>query len=102
MPYMQQHVRALDIPDFFTHLVPLIEVSLTTPGTGPTTGVIAPGVLYEATTWQAGIEALIPANGATRKIQGTGVIAQFHLFLDDIFPDSIGKPLFNTDLWGQR
>ena len=102
LPYMQQHVRALDIPDFFTHLVPLVEVSLTTPEIGPTTGVIAPGVLYEAETWQAGIEAVIPANSATRARQGTGVIAQFHLFLDDIFPNSLGKPLFNTDLWGQR
>ncbi len=102
MPYLQQHVKALDTPGFFTRLVPLVEVSLSTPEIGPTTGTISPGVLYEADTWQVGIEAMIPANAATRQSQGTGVIAQFHLFLDDIFPESLGKPLFNTDLWGQR
>ncbi len=102
MPYLQQHVKALDIPDFFTHLLPLVEVSMTTPQIGPTIGTISPGVLYEADVWQAGIEAMIPANGATRKSQGTGFLVQFHLFLDDIFPNSLGKPLIDKDLWGQR
>ncbi|MFI5020508.1 MAG: hypothetical protein ACHQRJ_02490 [Alphaproteobacteria bacterium] len=102
MPYMQQHVKALDIPAFFNRLVPLVEVSLSTPQVGPTTGTISPGFLYEAEAWQLGIEAIIPANAATRQSQGTGVLVQFHLFLDDLFPHSLGKPLFNTDLWGQR
>jgi hypothetical protein len=99
MPYLQQHVKALDLPGFFSHLVPLVEVSLSTPSNGPTTGTVSPGVLYEADTWQAGIEAIIPANAATRQTQGTGFIVQFHLFLDDIFPDSLGKPLIDKDLW---
>ena len=95
MPYLQQNVKALDMPAFFTHLIPLVEVSFASPTHGPTTGTIAPGVLYEGGTWQAGVEALIPANSATRQSQGTGFIVQFHLFLDDIFPNSIGKP-FST------
>jgi hypothetical protein len=99
MPYLQQHVKALNIPAFFTHLVPLVEFAMSTPTTGPTIGTIAPGVLYEAATWQAGVEALIPASAATRQLQGTGFIVQFHLFLDDIFPESLGKPLINTNLW---
>jgi hypothetical protein len=99
MPYLQQHVKALEVPDLFTRLIPLVEVSLSTAPNAPTTGIIAPGILYEADVWQAGIEALIPANSATRKTQGTGVIVQFHLFLDDIFPHSLGKPLFDTNLW---
>jgi hypothetical protein len=94
IPYLQQHVKALEMPEFFTHLLPLVEISMSTPEHGGTaTGIVAPGVLYEANTWQAGIEALIPANAATRQTQGVGFIVQFHLFLDDIFPDSIGKPL---------
>jgi hypothetical protein len=102
MPYLQQHVKALDMPDFFTHLLPLVEVSMATPQLGPTIGTISPGVLYEADVWQAGIEAMIPANSATRKSQGTGFLVQFHLFLDDIFPNSLGKPLIDVDLWQQR
>lgn len=99
MPYLQQNVKALNMPAFFTHLIPLVEASFASPTHGPTTGTIAPGVLYEGGTWQAGIEALIPATSATSQSQGTGFIVQFHLFLDDIFPNSLGKPLIDTNLW---
>jgi hypothetical protein len=99
LPYLQQHVKALNLPAFVGRLVPLVEVSLSTPPSDPTTGTIAPGVFYEADTWQAGIEALIPANGPTRRSQGTGVIAQFHVFLDDVLPSSLGRPLIDKDLW---
>jgi hypothetical protein len=103
MPYLQQNVKALNVPRFFTRLVPLVEVSLSTPTNGPTTGTtigtISPGVLYEGDTYQVGVEAMIPANAATRQSQGTGFIVQFHLFLDDLLPNSLGKPLFDTDLW---
>jgi hypothetical protein len=102
MPYMQQQVKALDIPDFFTHLVPLVEVAMSSPQNGPTTGTIAPGFLYEGRSYQVGVEAIIPANGATRQTQGTGVLVQFHLFLDDLFYKTIGKPLFDVNLWGEQ
>jgi len=99
MPYLQQHVKALDVPEFFTRLVPLVEISFTSPTRGPTTGTISPGILYESDKWQFGVEAIISGNHATRLSQGTGVLLQFHLFLDDIFPNSLGKPLFDTNLW---
>ena len=99
MPYLQQHVKALDIPAFVGRLVPLVELSFTSPPHGHTTGTVAPGVFYEADNWQVGAEALIPANSATRQRQGTGFIVQFHLFLDDLFPDSIGRPLIDRNLW---
>ena len=95
MPYMQQHVKALDIPEVFTHLIPLVEFAYSRPTGGPTTGTISPGLLYEADSWQIGAEAVIPANGTSRQTRGTGFIVQFHLFLDDVLPDSLGKPLFN-------
>jgi hypothetical protein len=38
-----------------------------------------------------GMEAIIPVNRFSG--HGTGVIAQFHLYLDDIFPTTIGQPL---------
>ncbi|HEY1723417.1 MAG TPA: hypothetical protein VGG27_19390 [Magnetospirillaceae bacterium] len=94
IPYLQQHVKDLGLPDFVGHLTPLVEVTMSSPNGQPTTGTIAPGVLYDADTWQFGIEATIPANSATWQSQGFGFIAQFHLFLDDILPNSLGKPLF--------
>ncbi len=96
-PYLQQNVKAGDL-GFLGNTVALVEMTFTTPQGGPvhqpTTGTIAPGFLYEGDTWQFGLEMTIPANGATREFQGVGVLGQFHLFLDDIFPDSLGKPLF--------
>ena len=94
IPYLQQHVKDLGLPGFLGHLTPLIEVALSRPAGLATTGTISPGILYDADTWQFGVEANIPANNATRQSQGVGFIAQFHLFLDDIFPASLGKPIF--------
>ncbi len=94
IPYLQQHVKDLGLPGFIGHLTPLVEVSLSSPHGQPTTGIVSPGLLYDADTWQFGVEANIPANNATRAGQGTGFIAQFHLFLDDIFPNSLGQPIF--------
>lgn len=94
MPYLTQHVQALPVPGFFNHLIALVEFSYAAPTGQPTTGVIAPGIYYVGETFQVAAEAVIPANAATRATQGTGFIVQFHLFLDDILPNSLGKPLF--------
>ena len=95
LPYLNRHVQAIGLPEFFAHLVPTIEIAMSTPDRGGTaTGTISPGVFYEAATWQAGAEAMIPINHTTRQTQGTGFIVQFHLFLDDLLPNSLGRPLF--------
>jgi len=100
MPYLQQHVKALNIPQWVTRLIPLVEVSMTAPDVGPTTGTIAPGLLYEANTWQLGAEAILPANSASRQLQGTGFLIQFHVFLDDLAWKTFwGKPIIKKDLW---
>ena len=40
---------------------------------------------------QFGVEAIIPATKASGK--NVGIIAQLHFYLDDLFPNSIGRPL---------
>jgi hypothetical protein len=99
MPYMQQNVKALHIPQFLTRLTPLVEVAMTSPDVGAPTGTISPGVLYDAPTWQLGAEAVIPANATTWQQQGTGFIIQYHLFLDTFYKSWFGKPLINRNLW---
>jgi hypothetical protein len=42
---------------------------------------------------QFGIEAQIPVNRASGS--HVGVLFDAHLYFDDIFPNSLGKPLFN-------
>jgi hypothetical protein len=98
MPYLKSSVVDLGLPDFVNHLIPLVEATLQTPlsntftsGT-QTTGTINPGVIWVSNTFQFAVEALIPIN----RQSGTnvGVVAQLHLYLDDIDPRGIGKPIF--------
>jgi len=98
MPYLKSSVVDLQLPDFFNHLVPIVEASFQTPvannlntGIG-TTGTINPGVIWVGNKFQVGLEAIVPINRASGS--GVGVMAQLHLYLDDIFPNSIGRPLF--------
>ena len=100
MPYLKSAVVDLGLPDFINHLIPIVEAQLATPvanfadsGT-QTTGTINPGVIYVGSTYQVGVEAIIPVN----RDSGTniGVMGQLHLYLDDMFPNSIGRPLINT------
>jgi hypothetical protein len=97
IPYLQSQVRDVGLHGFLGHLIPLVELAYSSPASAPsnlgTQLVFAPGVIYEGDSFQFGVEALIPANKASGS--NVGVIAQFHLFFDDLFPNSLGKPLFN-------
>jgi hypothetical protein len=76
--------------------VPLVEFALQTPLNGPlagqTTGTINPGVIWVGRYLQFGVEAIVPINTASGV--DIGVRAQAHLFLPQIFPNTIGKPIF--------
>lgn len=100
MPYLKSAVVDLGLPDFANHLVPVVEAQFSTPMSNTadsgtkTTGTINPGIIYVGKTYQVGVEAIVPIN---RDSGGNiGVIGQLHLYLDDIFPDSIGRPLIST------
>lgn len=93
--YLQNQIKDFGLPEPLAHLVPLVEVDWTSPATtpsnSPTTWTAAPGVIYLRTWYQVGVEALVPLN----KAAGTnvGFVVQFHVFLDDLYPNSIGAPL---------
>jgi hypothetical protein len=100
MPYLKSAVVDLGLPEFVNHLIPIVEATLRTPVSNTitsgtlTTGTINPGILWVGNTFQIGVEALIPIN----RQSGTnvGVIAQLHLYLDDIDPHGIGRPIFGN------
>ena len=98
LPYLNAHVQEIDGPNFLRGLTPIVEVAVQSPiadklGAGArTTGTVNPGIIYSGDTYQVALEAMIPINKASGK--HWGVIAQLHFFLDDIFPNSIGKPIF--------
>jgi hypothetical protein len=102
LPYLKANVVDLGLPDFVNRLIPIVEASLQTPVSNTatsgtvTTGTINPGVLWVGNSFQVGIEAIIPINQQSGR--GVGAIAQLHFFLDDIFPTSIGRPIFGGTL----
>lgn len=94
--YLQSYVKDVGLKAPFNRLIPIVEVPLSTctsgDCSGQTTGTINPGVLYVGKSYQLGLEAAIPINHASGS--GTGVLAQVHFFLDDLFPNSLGRPIF--------
>src|SRR5436853_5677307 len=106
MPYLNQHVVDLGLPDFINRRIPIVEVALQTPVANTvtsgtvTTGTINPGFIYAANKFQLAAEAIIPINRASGA--GVGAMMQLHFYLDDIFPDSIGKPIFANSNMGPR
>ena len=96
MLYLRSQVRDLGFPEWVNRLTPLVEFNFSSPTTGrfgeQTLGTINPGIIWSGQQIQLGIEAIIPATRATGR--NVGVIAQVHFYLDDIFPTSIGRPLF--------
>jgi len=97
MQYLKSSVKDYDLPAFVDHLVPLVEASLTIGvdnGSHAFGGTINPGVIYLGGRWQFGVEAMIPVSAGTQ--HGTGVIGQFHIFLDDMFP-ALAQPVIGED-----
>ena len=100
MPYLKSNIVDLQLPDFINHLIPIVEAQFTTPVANNfgmpwvTTGTVNPGVIWVGAYFQVGLEAIVPINRASGT--GVGVLAQLHLYLDDMFPTTIGKPLFGT------
>ena len=97
IPYLKSSVQDLNLPAFVNRLFPLVEAKLSTPVANfsrgeSTTGTINPGIIYVTKKYQFGVEAILPINRASG--DGVGVIGQLDLYLDDIFPKSVGRPLF--------
>jgi hypothetical protein len=96
MIYLEEQVKDIGLHAPFDRLIPLIEFAFETPlnrgEQGPTTGTVNPGVIWSGKYFQVGAEAMIPVNSRTGS--DVGFIAQMHFYLDDLFPHSLGRPLF--------
>ena len=95
--YLQSQVKDLGLPEFVNRLTPVVEVAWSSPASKPnqssTQYLVGAGINYTATNYAVTVEALIPGNKQTGSHMG--VIAQFHLYFDDLFPNSLGKPIVN-------
>jgi hypothetical protein len=97
LPYLKSAVVDLGLPDLVNRLIPIVEASFKTPVANnvsglTTTGTVNPGVIWVGDYYQVALEAVVPVNRQSGT--GVGAMAQLHFFLDDIFPESIGKPIF--------
>jgi hypothetical protein len=93
LPYLQSFVKDVGLREPFSKIIPIVELAMEKPlnrGGGPWVGTLNPGVLIAGKFMQFGIEAVIPVGKTGGK---TGVVAQLHFFLDDLFPTTVGKPL---------
>ena len=92
--YLRANIHDFGLPEWVNRLTPLVEISFTTPATDrygeKTIGTINPGIIWSGQSMQFGVEAIIPATKASGK--NVGIIAQLHFYLDDIFPQTIGRP----------
>lgn len=96
LPYLAAHVRDLGLPEVVNHLTPLVEANFERPvgrGVGGrTTGTVNPGVIWSGRRLQLGVEASFPINRDSGR--GTGFVVQAHWYLDDLFPKSLGRPVW--------
>ena len=97
IPYLQSQVKDYGLPGWLANLTPMLEIAWSSPANRPSTLpmqlMIAPGVAYSGDWYQVTAELLIPANRGTGR--NIGVVAEFHVFLDDLFPKSVGTPVTN-------
>lgn len=106
LEYLQHHVKDVGLTGAWGRFIPLVEITSSTPlnhgfnndagstnGLGnATTGIVAPGIIWAGNYFQIAAETIIPYG--ERQGHGVGWEVQLHFYLDDLFPDSIGQPIF--------
>jgi hypothetical protein len=97
LEYLQHHVRDVGLGAPFDRMIPLVEISLSTPinrGSSTTTGTVQPGVIWAGQNYQIGAELILPINSQSG--HGVGGIVQLHFYLDDLFAGTpLGTPLIS-------
>jgi hypothetical protein len=95
IPYLTSQVKDFGLPGWVNRLTPVVELTWVSAASRPSQTLtryqLAPGLAYSGDAFQLAAELLIPLNAAAGS--SIGFIAQFHLYFDDIFPSSLGKPL---------
>jgi hypothetical protein len=94
--YLQSAVKDVGLGAPFDRMVALVEfpleTCLNTDCGGRTTGTVNPGIAWIGRYVELGVAAEIPMNRQSGA--DIGVFVLLHLFIDDLFPGSIGRPIF--------
>jgi hypothetical protein len=96
LQYLQAFVKDVGLGAPFNRMIPLVELALETCLNrgcgGQTTGTVNPGLIWFGKYLELGVEASVPIN--TRSGKNVGILGLVHVFIDDLFPQSLGRPLF--------
>jgi hypothetical protein len=97
MLYLKSQVQDLGLPEFVNRLTPVVEIGWSSPATKPnqigTQFVTGLGIAYTEEQYAVGAEVLFPGNSQTGS--HAGFVVQVHLYLDDLFPATLGKPILD-------
>ena len=96
LEYLQHHVKDVGLKAPFDRMIPVVEMAFTTGlnrgAGGQTTGTIQPGIIWAGQHFQVAAEMIVPINSDSG--HGIGGLVQLHFYLDDLFPKSLGRPIF--------
>jgi hypothetical protein len=94
--YLQSAVKDIGLGTPFNRMVAVVEfpneTCLNADCKNQTTSTVNPGIAWIGKYTELGLAAEIPTN--SRSGAGTGFFALFHLFIDDLFPKNLGRPIF--------
>lgn len=94
--YLQSFVKDIGLGDPFKRMILVTEFPMETCMSadckGQITGTVNPGVVWCGKSVELGIAAQIPVN--SRSGSSVGILGLFHLYIDDLFPYSLGRPIF--------
>ncbi len=94
--YLQSFVKDIGLGAPFKRMIIVAEfpmqTNLSRDNKGQITGTVNPGVVWAGKFMELGIAAEIPVNSKSGR--SVGVLGLIHLFIDDLFPKSIGRPIF--------
>jgi len=105
MPYLKSEIQDLQLPDFINHLIPIVEVDMqrqspTITATASSHGHHQPGRDLGRQLLPGRARSADPVNGQSG--HGIGVLGQLHLYLDDMFPQTVGQPLIGKSAPPQK
>ncbi len=94
--YLQSFVKDIGLGNPFKRMILVVEFPMETCMSaeckGQITGTVNPGIVWAGKFMELGVAAQIPVN--SRSGSSVGVLGLIHLFVDDLFPKSLGAPIF--------
>jgi hypothetical protein len=94
--YLQDFVKDIGLGNPFKRMILVTEFPMETCMSadckGQITGTVNPGVVWCGRYMEFGVAAQIPVN--SRSGSSVGILGLVHLYVDDLFPKSIGAPIF--------